>query len=77
LKNIFEGYNILPLHGSSRLDLRKNMNVQSFEIVKVPILGLPLGSLGKIYHLNVALAKSHKVYYKKGSGAFSQMLWVV
>jgi hypothetical protein len=62
------------LHGPNRLDLRKNINVQSFEIVKVPILGLALGSLRKKCHLNVTLAYSHKIYYREGSGASSQML---
>jgi hypothetical protein len=47
------------------------MNVQSFEITKVPILGLPLG---KKCHLDVTPMESNKIYYKEGSGASSQSL---
>jgi hypothetical protein len=53
------------------------MNVQSFKIVKIPILGLPLGnpeSLKKKCHLDVTSTESHKVYYREGSGASSQRL---
>jgi hypothetical protein len=35
------------------------MNVQSFEIARVPILGLPLGCLENKCHLDVALLESH------------------
>jgi hypothetical protein len=38
------------------------MMVQSFRIAKVPVLGLPLGSLGKKYHLDVTPTERHKVY---------------
>jgi hypothetical protein len=48
----------------------EDMNVQSFKTPKVPILGLPLGSLGKKCHLDVAHVESHKIYYREGSGAF-------
>jgi hypothetical protein len=50
------------------------MNVESFETTKVPILRFPLGSLGKKCHLNVAPVENQKIYYKEGSGAFSQRL---
>jgi hypothetical protein len=49
----------------------EDMNVQSFGTPKVPILGLPLGILGKKCHLDVALMKSHRIYYREGSGASS------
>jgi hypothetical protein len=52
------------------------MNVQSFMRIKIPILGLPLGNLEKICHLDVALMESHKIYYKEGSGVSSQRLRV-
>jgi hypothetical protein len=55
----------------------KDMNIQSFGITIIPILGLPLGSPRKKCHLDVALAKSHRIYYREGSGASSQRLWVV
>jgi hypothetical protein len=48
------------------------MSIQSFETTKVPILGLSLRSPEKKYHLDVAPAKSHKVYYREGSGASSK-----
>jgi hypothetical protein len=53
------------------------MNIQSLEITKVSILGLPFGSIGKKCHLDVAFTESHRVYYKEGSGASSQRLWVM
>jgi hypothetical protein len=53
------------------------MNVQSFETTKVPILKLPLGSLGKKCHLDVAPMESQKIYYREGSGVFSQRLWAM
>jgi hypothetical protein len=53
------------------------MNVHNFGTTKILILGLPLGSPKKKCHLDVALAKSHKVYYREGSVAFSQRLLVV
>jgi hypothetical protein len=40
------------------------MNVQNFRKTKVPILGLPLESLEKKCHLDVAPMESHKTYYK-------------
>jgi hypothetical protein len=55
----------------------KDMSIQGFKTTKVLILGLPLGSLGKKCHLDVASAEKHRVYYTKGSGASSQRLWVV
>jgi hypothetical protein len=48
-----------------------------FEITIVLILGLLFESLGKKCHLDVALMESQKIYYKEGSGASSQRLWVV
>jgi hypothetical protein len=45
------------------------MNVQSFGITRVLILGFPLGSFGKKCHFDVAFAKNHKVYYREGNGA--------
>jgi len=50
------------------------MSVQNFKTIRVPILGLPLGSLAKKCHLEVALAKNYRVYYKERNGAFSQRL---
>jgi len=50
------------------------MNIQSFKTTKVPILGLPFGSIGEKWHLDVVLVEKHKVYYKEGSGASSQRL---
>jgi hypothetical protein len=43
-ENLLEGYKILPSNSQNRFDLRKNMNVQSFEIIRVIILELSLGS---------------------------------
>jgi hypothetical protein len=39
--------------------LKEDMNIQKFGIVRVPILGLPFGSLGKKCHLDIALTESH------------------
>jgi hypothetical protein len=47
------------------------MNIQSFKIVKVSILGLSLRSLGKKCHLDVTPMKNHRIYYREGSGASS------
>jgi len=41
------------------------------------ISGLPLGSLGKNSHLDVASVKSHRVYYKGEGGGFPQVRAVV
>jgi len=51
--------------------------MQNFGITIVLILGLPFESLGKKCHLDVALVESQKIYYREGSGASSQRLWVV
>jgi hypothetical protein len=40
-------------------------------------LGLPLGSLGKKCHLDVASVDNYIIYYKEGSGASSQRLWAM
>jgi hypothetical protein len=48
-----------------------------FQTTKVWILGLSLKSPKKKYHLDVALTKSQRMYYKEESGASSQRLWVV
>jgi hypothetical protein len=53
------------------------MSVQSFEIIRVPILELPFGNPNKKCLLDVALAKSHRIYYKEGSGALSQRMWAI
>jgi hypothetical protein len=50
------------------------MNVQSFEIVRVLVLGVFDGSPKKKFHLDVAPMENHKVYYREGSGASSQRL---
>jgi hypothetical protein len=47
------------------------MNIQIFRTTKVPILGLPFRSPEKKWHLDVAIAKNHRIYYKQGSGASS------
>jgi hypothetical protein len=53
------------------------MNVQSFGTSTIPILGLPFESLAKKCHLDVSPEEIHKVYYREGSGAFSQKLQAV
>jgi hypothetical protein len=53
------------------------MSVQNFKIVRVSILGLPLGNpdnLKKKCHLDVAPTKNHPVKYKEGNGTSSQRL---
>jgi hypothetical protein len=35
------------------------------------------GSFREKWHFDVVLAERHKIYYKEGSGASSQRLWVV
>jgi hypothetical protein len=42
------------------------MNIQNFGIIKVLILGLPFGSLGKKCHLDIAHVDSRCVYYRQG-----------
>jgi hypothetical protein len=54
----------------------KHMSIQSFGATRVPILGLPFGNFGEKWHLDV-VPMSIKVYYREGSGASSQSLWVV
>jgi hypothetical protein len=56
------------------------MNVQSFKIVIVSILGLPFGnpdSFKKKCHLDVAPTKNHSVKHKEGNGTSSQRLWAM
>ncbi len=51
----------------------------ALKVAKVPslgILGLPLESSGTKCHLDVALMKRHRVYYKREGGGFPQV-WVV
>ncbi len=44
---------------------------------KVLVLGLPLGSPRKKWHLDVVPTERHKIYYREGNGASSQRLQVV
>jgi hypothetical protein len=53
------------------------MNIQSYGTIIVPFVGFPLGGPKKKCHLDVAAMESHKVYYKKGSGASFQKLRVM
>jgi len=53
------------------------MNVKNFGTTKVPILGLPLESPWKNYHLDVAPIESHRVYYRERSDASYQKLQVI
>ncbi len=50
------------------------MNIQSFGTIRIPILGLSFGSLGKKCHLDVAPMENHRIYYMEGNGASSQRL---
>jgi hypothetical protein len=47
------------------------MSIQIFKTIRVLILGFPFGNPEKKCHLDVALTKNHRVYYKEGSGASS------
>jgi hypothetical protein len=38
------------------------------------VLGLPFGSSGEKWHLDVVPEEKQRVYYKEGSGASSQRL---
>jgi hypothetical protein len=71
-KKKFKHYKILPLHAPNTLFLRK-IECPKFWDIKNP----NLGSLGKKCHLDVAPTESHIIYYRDGSGASSQGLWVV
>ncbi len=42
----------------------EDMNVQNFGIIRVLILGLSLGSLGKKCHFDVAPTNSQRLYYR-------------
>jgi hypothetical protein len=53
------------------------MNIESFETIKVQVLGLPLRNPEEKWHLNVVPTERHKVYYREGSGASSQRLRIV
>jgi len=53
------------------------MSVQSFGTTRIPILGLPLKSFGEKWHLDVVPPERHKIYYREGSGAYSQRLRAV
>jgi hypothetical protein len=75
-KDFFKGYKILPSHFFLKKTwFEKNMNVQSFRITRIPVLGLPLGNSDEKWHLHVAPMQRHEVYYREGSGASSQRLW--
>jgi hypothetical protein len=45
------------------------MNIHNFGTIKVPILGLPLGSPRKKMSFGCSLVKNHKIYYKDKSVA--------
>jgi hypothetical protein len=53
------------------------MGIQSFGTTNVLVLGLRSVSLGKKCHLDVAPLEGNKIYYREGSGAYSQRLWVM
>ncbi len=53
------------------------MNIQSFATIRVPILGLPLGSPETKNHLDVGPAERHKVYYMGEGGGFPRVRAVV
>jgi len=53
------------------------MNIQSFKIVKVPILGLPLGSLGKKCHLDVASRRAQNILWGREWCLFSKVVGCV
>jgi hypothetical protein len=53
------------------------MNVWNFRTTIVLVLGLPLGSLKKKYHLDVAPTENHNIFYREGNGASSQTLRAV
>jgi hypothetical protein len=48
-----------------------------FWATKVLILGVPLRSPKKKWHLDVVLVDRHGIYYREGNGVSSQKLWVV
>ncbi len=43
------------------------------EVPSLGILGLPLGSPGTKFHLDVSLVERHKVYYEGEGGGFPQV----
>jgi hypothetical protein len=73
----FWGLCIIAFTCSKQAWFEKDMNIENFGIVKIPVFGLLLGSPTKKCHLDVTLTKSHKVHYKEGSGASSQRLQVM
>jgi hypothetical protein len=76
-KVLNEGYNFTLNHIAIG-GLHKNLC--ALKIAEVPadaISGLPLGSLGRKSHLDVAPIKRHRVYYKGEGGGFPQVRAVV
>jgi hypothetical protein len=50
------------------------MNISSFKIVKVVVLGFPLGSFEKKCYLDVTRMENQNIYHREGSDASSQRL---
>jgi hypothetical protein len=76
-KYIFEGYKILHPHAPNKFDLRKIWMSKVLGQQKSPFWDSYLGVPGKKCHLGIACTKSHRVYYREGSGASSQRLRVI
>jgi hypothetical protein len=76
-KDIFKGYKILLCTFKANLMWEIYMNVQSFGRTIILVLGLPFESPKEKWHLDVVSTKKHIIYYREGSGAFSQRLWAM
>jgi hypothetical protein len=68
-KDFFYGYKILFFDSPKKNWFKEDMNIQNFRTKKVIF-----ASLGIFFHLDVASMKSHRIYYREGSGALTQRL---
>jgi hypothetical protein len=71
-KDLFKGYKIFALYVSKNL-IWWRYEHPKFQDSKNPNFGI----FEKKCHLDVTLVESQRIYYRKGSGASSQRLWVM
>jgi hypothetical protein len=73
-KDLFEGYKILPLDVPNMFDLKNIWMSKVSRQQKYQFWDSHLRVSGKKCHLNVALTKSHIIYYRKRNGGSSYRL---
>jgi hypothetical protein len=77
LKDIFKGYKISSLHFRSKFDVRNIYERPKFWENNNLSFGIPIRESQEKWYLDVVSIKRHIIYYREGSGAFSQRLWAM